>query len=199
MNQLDSMSNNVRDEGVGGSNPLTPTSISSNSGGIPPQLPPQDEGLDAISYDPKTGTFFRYGIRISAKPDTGTAPGYLRFRIGKKLQYAHRVAWRLCYGVWPDGDLDHADRNRSNNRIANLRLATRSQNMVNSGPMRNNRCGYRGVSRDIKANGKVRWRACSKIGGKTKMLGTFDTAEAAARAYDLFMVNAHGEFAKTNF
>jgi len=50
--------------------------------------------------------------------------------LGKRY-YAHRLAWLYVYGVWPDGDTDHINRNKHDNRIANLRSCSRSENMLN--------------------------------------------------------------------
>lgn len=199
MNQLFSMSHNVRDEGVDGSNPFTPTTTSRNSGANPPQLTPQGKLWMGIAYAPETGAFFRNGERLKLKPTTGTAPGYIRIRVDGRLVLAHRIAWFLTYDEWPDTDIDHIDGDRANNRISNLRKATRAQNMANSGPMRSSKTGLRGVHREVRSNGLVRWRACATVEGKTKGLGTYRSAQEAAEAYDAFVTSRHGEFAKTNF
>jgi hypothetical protein len=57
--------------------------------------------------------------------------GYWRIKIGKKAHMLHRVIYEMHYGAIPDGmDVDHIDNNRTNNRIENLQLLTRAQNVL---------------------------------------------------------------------
>jgi hypothetical protein len=102
---------------------------------------------------------------------------------------AHRVVWALTHGEWPPGLLDHADRDRTNNRPDNLRLATSSQNAGNTtkrkGP------GIRGVS---KAKGCDRWTAKICMNKKKVYLGIFKTPEEASSAYEQAASKHYGEF-----
>lgn len=94
----------------------------------------------------------------------------------------------------PDGmEVDHVDNDGLNNRQSNLRVATRSQNMTNK-EYAVGVSGYRGVS----ANGSG-WKARINQNGKEISLGTFDTAEEPARAYDTAAKELHGAFAQLNF
>lgn len=103
---------------------------------------------------------------------------------------------RVILGVTDSNIIvDHADRNPLNNTRSNLRTATRQQNAFNAGPPKNNTSGYKGVSR---AFGK-RWRAYINVSRKQISLGTFDTREEAALAYDSAALEMHGEFACLNF
>jgi len=90
---------------------------------------------------------------------------------------------------------DHADRNKLNNRKANLRLATRSQNMQNVGPRRSNRCGLKGVT----GTKYGRWVARISKDGKRRTIGVFSTKEEAACAYDAAAKKLFGKFAYLNF
>lgn len=65
---------------------------------------------------------------------------------GTEKSHARNV-WKKFYGEFPpDGfEVDHINRNRSDNRKENLRLATRQENNCNRGTYRNNTSGYKGV------------------------------------------------------
>jgi hypothetical protein len=85
------------------------------------------------------------------------------------------------HGRLPNGQIDHIDGNKTNNRIENLRDVSRSVNLLNQRlPHRNNKSGYLGVDWIPKAK---RWRAQLKVAGIKKTLGYFLTAEAASTAY----------------
>ena len=58
--------------------------------------------------------------------------GYYRGAIGGKNVYAHRAALALAYGEWPQGEVDHINRDKSDNRLCNLREVTHSENRRNS-------------------------------------------------------------------
>lgn len=94
---------------------------------------------------------------------------------GKKVQM-HRIVLGTPAGKFTD----HINGNGLDNRRANLRLATISQNKANSGPYRNNKNGYRGVT----WASKNRWRAKINVNNRRIDLGCFKTREEAARAYD---------------
>ncbi len=97
---------------------------------------------------------------------------------------------RFILGV-PDGaEVDHVDGDGLNNRRRNLREATHRQNIANTGKRQRNRSGYKGVS--PMGSG---WSAYSQ----RRFLGTYDTAEEAARAHDTAERRAFGEFARLNF
>jgi hypothetical protein len=83
-------------------------------------------------------------------------------------------------GKWPEYHVDHKNRDRSDNRWANLREVTQSQNNQNMGMSAQNTSGFIGVSwvRDI-----CKWEARISVNSKSKMLGYHLTAEAASAAY----------------
>lgn len=161
----------------------------------------------AISYDPNTGEMTwnqkvgigkeakRWNARYAGKRALGcrSNTGHLTGTINKKHFKAHRVAWAIVHGYWPDFEIDHINGNPSDNRICNLREATRTQNAQNVPKRKGGLSKYRGVSRD-----RNKWRALIHANGVPTYLGSFDTEEKAAIAYDLVAPIMHGEFARTN-
>jgi hypothetical protein len=118
--------------------------------------------------------------------------GYRRIKTDGRSCEAHRLIWEFHFGAIPKGyELDHINGVRSDNRLSNLRLATRIQNLHNS-PMRvGNISKYKGVSWD---KHKRKWLARITINGKHKHLGTFATPEAAAAVYAQAALETQGEF-----
>lgn len=142
-------------------------------------LPNVDVVRSLLSYDLSTGDLrwlsSRCGVRAGKIAGTDHK-GYLRIRILGKLVLAHRVAWAIHYGEWPNSDLDHIDRNKRNNKISNLRLVDRSQSCVNRAyPV--GVSGIRGVSAH-----KQGWQAAISMYGKTHYIGIFKTKEEAEAA-----------------
>ena len=91
-------------------------------------------------------------------------------------------------------EIDHANRNRLDNRSSNLRYATASQNRVNR-IYRTPASGYRGV----RGTRSGKWEAHIVVRGKDKYLGTWTHVRHAASAYDLAAISIWGEFAVLNF
>jgi len=91
--------------------------------------------------------------------------------------------------------VDHINHNGLDNRKANLRLATKSQNAWNSSGRRG-RSGFKGVSFEKKTG---LWRASIAYHGEKKYLGNFHDKREAAKAYDRAAKKYHGEFASLNF
>lgn len=98
--------------------------------------------------------------------------GYRYIKFQQKLYAEHRLIWRLVYGYFPEEEIDHIDRNKSNNVLSNLRLATRLENARNRGISKNNVSGHTGVCFRSARN---KWQAY--IGRKN--LGYFDSKQAA--------------------
>lgn len=117
--------------------------------------------------------------------------GYREGRIfGMKIS-ASRTAWKIVYGYEPENDIDHINLDKADNRIANLREATRSQNQWNHARRSDNTSGYKGVSR-VKKTG--RYHAYIRVNGKRRSLGFFLDAETAHEAYKQAAKELHGEF-----
>lgn len=154
---------------------------------------------ELLDYDAATGqfTFRRRGLhwfksqracnawnaRFEGRP-TGTdnGAGYTSLRLLGMSYKAHRVAWMWVFGKQPDGEIDHVNQDPSDNRIENLRVASRAANQQNQRrAQRSNRStGLLGAYRD-KATG--RFRAAIRHNGKSLYLGQFDTAPEAHAAY----------------
>ena len=120
----------------------------------------QTEVKRLFHYNPDTGVLTR---RISAGPAKAGSKaghldshGYLQVRAGNKKKYlVHRIIWLHVYGYWP-GLLDHINRDKTDNRIANLREVSMSENLLNTNLRKNNTSGVKGVHFDIHTR---RWRA----------------------------------------
>jgi hypothetical protein len=102
---------------------------------------------------------------------------------------------RLLLGEPLDVFVDHVNSDGLDNRRANLRLASASQNQHNKAMQNNNTSGFKGVT--WKAN-KRQWVARISCGGKSKHLGYFDTPEAAHFAYASASAAIHGEFGRVS-
>lgn len=97
----------------------------------------EDTLAEMIRYDPDTGHLWWKvggGRRHMDRPAGTVNPnGYVQVQINKVLYKAHRLAWFLYHGAWPDGEIDHINRVRDDNRIENLRVVDRMDNAANNG------------------------------------------------------------------
>jgi hypothetical protein len=118
----------------------------------------------------------------------------LCFDGAKKNFYVHRlVASHFVANPEMKPEVDHIDRNKYNNLASNLRWSSRSENLCN----RKGRgiTGYKGVT----AAGRIKFRASLFIGNKNLIVGYYDTAEEAAKAYDAKARELYKDFAYLNF
>jgi hypothetical protein len=148
-----------------------------------------------LRYDAESGTlywlkrpedFFQHGVQTSkhiserwnkkwAGKPAGTLydTGYVRIQWrpnGVRTHLAaHRVAWAIYYGRNPIGEIDHINGNRADNRIANLREVTRTENNRNKTKRKDKASGATGVYLTPSGN----WRAIIGSGEKNIDLGTF--------------------------
>ena len=159
-------------------------------------VPVNDITYDAVSellrYEPDTGRLYWKADRLTGKGRVSVKAGseagclckthgYVLIGINSRVYRAHRLAWLLHYGEWPDR-IDHVNGDRADNRIDNLRSVTPKQNKrayitISAGASSK----YRGVCWN-KDRGK--WLAQITAGRKTKYLGHFTCEQEAARAYD---------------
>lgn len=162
-------------------------------------------------YEPETGHLYwrdpgaeqfetLKGYRIFLTKFAGKRAGTLN-RLGYRSVYVrnrsvlcHRLIWAMANGRDPKGDVDHRDLCRSNNRLGNLREATRSQNCMNKRLRADNTSGVKGVHWHTATQ---KWVASiTAKGAGTVHLGLFLSKADAARAYQAAAVTLHGDFAK---
>jgi hypothetical protein len=160
---------------------------------LPRPLPPAARVRELLDYDPNTGRF-----TWRAGPKSGTTAGsiggrYVQIMIGKKNYLAHRLAWLYARGSPPSDEIDHVNGNPRDNRIDNLRLASKSQNAQNQRRSTKNSSGFKGVSWSKQ---KQRWRAVIKVGSRSVHLGYFRDVAAAAEAYRAAADKYFGDFAR---
>lgn len=156
----------------------------------------QSELKSQLSYNKDTG-IFTWKINKSRLAKIGNIAGslhnngYYSICINNKQYLAHRLAWLYISGEMPKNNIDHIDNNKINNKINNLREATKSQNEFNTKLRNNNSSGFKGVCLDKRKN---LWYSSSCINNKRTFLGCFKTAQLASVAYINFTKKHHGEF-----
>lgn len=164
-------------------------------------LPTPKELRQLLRYDPETGKFFW----LSRSPDQITAKtrrdqigksarweklkagreagsvnsrGYVMIQVENAMLLAHRVAWAMAYGSWPQRMIDHIDGDTQNNRITNLRDVW-ADNYKNIRMGTTNTSGIVGVRYDA---ARKKWRASVEHRGFRHNLGSFEDKEEAAKA-----------------
>lgn len=138
---------------------------------------------ERLFYDEKTGIFYwkmkpRRRIKTGAVAGGVNNRGYLRIKLDNKFYSSHRLAWLYVHGVWPKNFIDHINGDKSDNRICNLREATRRENAQN---LKIHRAGkLAGCSYNKKIN---KWNARMTINKKYINLGFYETEVEAHLAY----------------
>ena len=162
----------------------------------------QERLKECLHYDPDTG-LFTWKIRTSNRIKIGEIAGYINphnrgyvaIKFDGKLYYAHRLAWLYMTNEWIN-EIDHEDRNKSNNVWTNLRdVRSRQQNLFNQNIRIDNTTGYKGVYWHEIAQ---KWMASITHDYKQIYLGLFQTKEQAAQAYNKAAIQYHGDFACLN-
>lgn len=158
---------------------------------IPRNTITQVQLKELLHYDPETGIFTR--LRGKGKGTiAGTLHhGYIEIRAGGPIYGAHRLAWLYVHGELPENEIDHRDGNRSNNRISNLREATRQDNNINRKRPKHNASGIKGVFLEKRYG---TWTAQITHNGNQMNLGSFKTKEEAAAVLTAKRIELHGEF-----
>ena len=151
-----------------------------------------------VLYDANTGEFI-----WSKKPKSAYASDYFNSKFANKIagrvknkgyieicisiegrQYtikAHQLAFYIANGFIHDGDIDHINQIKHDNRACNLRAVTRSENLRNSTKSIRNKSGTTGVCFATKAG---KWLAQATINGKNKQIGYFENKHDAIFAVE---------------
>ena len=115
---------------------------------------------------------------------------------GKERFYTTLRMHRLIMEAERGEEIDHINMNTLDNRRANLRKATKAQNMANRNRTARSTSGWKGVHFH---KGAGNWMAEIKAEGTRFYLGLFDRCELAGLAYDCASRVVHGEFCRPNF
>jgi hypothetical protein len=136
-----------------------------------------------LEYQPDTGLFFWkkgiQGIKKGTKAGHLSKDGYVDIRIKHRLYPAHRIAWLMMTGSWPNNFIDHINRIKSDNRFINLREATKAQNSQNTKIPSNNTSGHKGV---VWHKPNRNWCAQINVNKKHIHLGSFTNLQDAINA-----------------
>lgn len=141
---------------------------------------------ELLDYDPNTGNFYRKttitnGINIRNVAGCLIKKGYIQIGIDRQQYLAHRLAWLVETGSFPNGQIDHINCIKTDNRIANLRCVSNSVNQQNKNKAsKNSSSGFLGVSWMTKAK---KWRSQIQVNKKVIYLGLFEDKEKAHNAY----------------
>ena len=137
---------------------------------------------ELFDFNADTGILTRKSVLRSKKADRAsgclTNNGYLVVSIDCATYLLHRVIWLYVYGYFPEHDIDHINRDKCDNRLENLREATRACNVKNTGLRSDNTSGVKGVYWHTQAR---KWNPKIFLEGRGISLGLFyDFTEAVA-------------------
>ena len=135
-----------------------------------------DKETGVLSWKKIPSNLIKLGPTGFMRPD-----GYLAIGFDYKVYTAHRLAWMLVTGKQPERHIDHINGIRHDNRWANLRECSRTENGQNlkRAYSNNKSSGLLGAYH----HNSGRWCSRIQINGKAKSLGLFDTKEEAHAAY----------------
>jgi hypothetical protein len=172
-----------------------------------PTIAPCDKIQARLDYDQATGVFvWRYCEEMPENwnarwagivAGTDDRYGYRVIKIDGKRHFAHRVAWMIVTGEWPVDQIDHINGDTSDNRIANLRVVSRTENGRNAAIPSHNTSGHIGVYWHKRCG---KWLAQIKVDGRDIHLGRFVAkADAiAARAAAEIIHGFHPNHGRTH-
>jgi hypothetical protein len=159
-------------------------------------LPGPDILRDLFSYSVIEGAlYWKKRLSSRARLDTPAGctdrEGYMMITINGKSYRRHRLIWAYFYGdPGTNTEIDHINRIKGDDRIENLRLATRQENSYNV-VYSTNKSGHPGVcwhKRDKK------WRVSIRVNGVNKHLGYYTQLDDACQAYKTAALKYHGSY-----
>lgn len=153
---------------------------------------------DLLSYDGEIGIFVWARTRNKApkgkRAGTVRPDGYRQIMVDAKCYFEHMLAWYFATGIWPKNDVDHKNMVRNDNRLSNLREATRSQSNFNKNVRKDSLTGIKGVRWCTQ---KSKWEAHAGLSGQRIHIGFYDSKEEAKRVRDEFAMPIHKEYFRT--
>jgi hypothetical protein len=155
----------------------------------------QQQAIDLFDYE--DGNLY-WRLPKANHINVGDLAGYINSDgyviIGLKYRYygAHRIIFLREHG-WLPKIVDHVDGNRSNNKIENLRGATRAQNAANTKKSTRNKSGHKNVSWNKKSNA---WTVTIQLNGRNNFIGAFKDLEIAVLAASEHRDYYHRKFAR---
>ena len=157
-----------------------------------------DSITSLLNYDKDTGifTWLKTTSRLAMAGSVAGSldrNGYLIIKVNGKKYKSHRLAWFYIYKCFPSLSIDHINNNKLDNRIANLREATQSQQSHNRPALKRNVLGVKGVR---KHGNKYHALICKD--GKQTFLGAFSTIKDAALAYTTAAQTIYGDYSHGN-
>jgi hypothetical protein len=153
----------------------------------------QSRVRELFDYDPESGHLTRR-IGVKGRPAgvragcTHTENRYRVLAVDRYRYKEHHIIWLWVHGCFPTQCIDHVNGDALDNRLDNLREATRAENAQNVVAHKDNRSGMLGVTEDP-ARGAFQARIYVK--GVRRHLGRFPTAELAHEAYKHAKANLH--------
>jgi HNH endonuclease/AP2 domain len=152
-----------------------------------------------LDFDPTSG-FFKWKLPPINRPELKgqiagrlAHTGYWNISINGQRFQAHRLAWLYVFGQMPVNEIDHVNGDRADNRIINLREATRQQNNWNISKPSHNTSDVKGVTWHKSHN---KWQARIGLNGDNIHLGYFQNINDAQAAYSEASSRLHGKFAR---
>lgn len=142
-------------------------------------------------YDSETGLLYKRNTK-NVSIGYKNPKGYIQFTFKSQTFLVHRIIWIYTYGDIPENiEIDHINGNRSDNKIENLRLATKSENIQNSKIRKDNISKVKGIGWHEQSQ---KWQARITLNHSRITLGLFSSIEEAKRVIETERKRLHGIF-----